>query len=384
MSLEIIIGADVVPTASNLDTFQSSVPQLLFGGLSEVWNAADLRVLNLETSLADAESAESKCGPHLLAPTKCAEGLFALNPTGICLCNNHILDHGAEGLASTKAALKAKHLASFGAGEDVDEADKPFVFAKHGVRIAVYAVCEHEFSCATERTAGANPLDLVNLSDRIRDIKSNCDRLIVLYHGGREHYAYPSPELQKTCRKIADCGASLVVCQHSHCVGSAEKWNGATIVYGQGNFIFDAADGGESFDTGLLVKYSVGDYGADAVSYVPIIRVHGGAALADETRAGEILSAFEKRSLRIRVEGFVPARYETYAAEQKEKLLKVFLSGNTLLRTVNVLCGRRPARVYNRQTKIDMLNTLRCESIRELVIEGLRGDVSSRSAGGRA
>jgi len=384
MSLEIIIGADVVPTASNLDTFQSSAPQLLFGGLGDVWNAADLRVLNLETPLADAESAESKCGPHLLAPTKCAEGLAALNPTGVCLCNNHILDHGTEGLASTKAALKAKHLTSFGAGEDIDEADKPFVFAKHGVRIAVYAVCEHEFSCATERTAGANPLDLVNLSDRIRDIKSNCDRLIVLYHGGREHYAYPSPELQKTCRKIADCGASLVVCQHSHCIGSAEKWNGATIVYGQGNFIFDAPDGGESFDTGLLVKYSVGDYGADAVSYVPIIRVHGGAALADEARTQAILEAFEKRSLRIRVEGFVPARYETYAAEQKEKLLKVFLSGNTLLRTVNVLSGRRPARVYDRQAKIDMLNTLRCESIRELVVEGLRGDVSTRSKAGRA
>lgn len=380
MSLEILIGADVVPTASNLDAFQSSAPHLLFGGLGEVWNAADMRVFNLETPLADAESAQNKCGPHLLAPKKCAEGIASLNPTGVCLCNNHILDHGAAGLAATKAALKAKHLASFGAGEDADEADKPFVFVKHGVRIAVYAVCEHEFSCATERTAGANPLDLVNLSDRIRDIKSNCDRLIVLYHGGREHYAYPSPELQKTCRKIADCGASLVVCQHSHCVGSAERWNGATIVYGQGNFLFDAPDGGAGFDTGLLVRYTVGDYGADAVNYVPIVRVRGGAALADEAQATQILESFEKRSLRIRVEGFVPARYETYAAEQKEKLLKVFLSGNALLKAVNVLSGRRPARVYDRQAKTNILNTLRCESIRELVVEGLRGDITARRA----
>ncbi len=384
MSLEILVGADVVPTASNLGAFQTSAPQLLFGGLDSLWNGADMRVFNLEAPLADVASAENKCGPHLLAPTKCAEGIASLNPTGVCLCNNHILDHGAAGLAATKAALKAKHIAGFGAGEDTDEADKPYIFVKHGVRIAVYAVCEHEFSCATERTAGANPLDLVNLSDRIRDIKSNCDRLIVLYHGGREHYAYPSPELQKTCRKIADCGASLVVCQHSHCVGSAERWNGATIVYGQGNFIFDAADGGEGFDTGLLVKYTVGDYGADAVSYVPIVRVHGGAALADAAQAQEILEAFEKRSLRIRVEGFVPARYETYAAEQKEKLLKVFFSGNALLKAVNVLYGRRPARVYDRQAKTNMLNTLRCESIRELAIEGLRGDVASRRSNSRA
>jgi poly-gamma-glutamate synthesis protein (capsule biosynthesis protein) len=384
MSLEILIGADVVPTASNLGAFQTNAPQLLKEGLDEVWNAADLRLFNLETPLADSASAANKCGPHLLAPVKCAEGLAALNPTGVCICNNHILDHGAEGLASTLAALKEKHLSAFGAGEDIDEADKPFFYARHGVRIGVYAVCEHEFSCATERRAGANPLDLVNLGDRIRELKSNCDRLIVLYHGGREHYEYPSPELQKTCRKIADCGASLVVCQHSHCVGSAEKWNGATIVYGQGNFIFDAEDGGAGFDTGLLVRYTVGDYGADSVGYVPIVRVCGGAALADEQRAKAILEGFTRRSLHIRVEGFVPARYGVYAAEQKEKLLKVFLSGNAMLRAVNVLSGRRPTRVYDRQTKTDMLNTLRCESIRELVVEGLSGDVLAPRRSGRA
>ncbi|MCE5188140.1 MAG: CapA family protein [Eubacteriales bacterium] len=384
MSLEILIGADVVPTASNLGAFQTNAPQLLLNGLNEIWNAADMRIFNLEAPLADAESAAEKCGPHLLAPTKCALGLASLNPTGICLCNNHILDHGAEGLASTKAALKAKHLSAFGAGEDLDEADRPFIFVKHGVRIAIYAVCEHEFSCATERTAGANPLDLVNLSDRIRDIRSNCDRLIVLYHGGREHYAYPSPELQRACRKMADCGASLVVCQHSHCVGSAEKWNGATIVYGQGNFIFDAADGGEGFDTGLIVKYTVGDFGADAVSYIPIVRANGGAALAEETKASEILDAFGKRSLRIRIEGFVSARYTSYAAEQKEKLLQVFLSGNAVLKAVNVLSGRRPARVYGRQAKTNILNTLRCESIRELLTEGLRVDAAARRSDKRA
>ena len=305
MSLEIIIGADVVPTASNLDTFQSSAPQLLFGGLGDVWNAADLRVFNLETPLADAESAESKCGPHLLAPTKCAEGLAALNPTGICLCNNHILDHGAEGFTSTKAALKAKHLASFGAGEDTDEADKPFVFAKHGVRIAVYAVCEHEFSCATERTAGANPLDLVNLSDRIREIKTNCDRLIVLYHGGKEGYAYPTPMEQKVCRKIAECGASLVLSQGSHTVGCSERWNNTTIVYGQGSLISGEAQ------QGLLVRYTIGDYGADTVGFVPVIGSGNGAAIADETASAELMEEFQKRSLRVRVEGFVPARFES-------------------------------------------------------------------------
>lgn len=50
MSLEILIGADVVPTASNLGAFQTNAPQLLLNGLSEIWNAADMRIFNLETS----------------------------------------------------------------------------------------------------------------------------------------------------------------------------------------------------------------------------------------------------------------------------------------------------------------------------------------------
>ena len=374
MSLEILIGADVVPTASNMGAFQQEKPNLLFNGLDRVWYGADARIINLESPLTDSNASEQKCGPSLSAPTACAAGIAALNPTGVCLCNNHILDYGAAGLASTRAALKAKQIASFGAGEDLDEADQAFYFMKHGVRIGVYAVCEHEFSIATDRSAGANPLELVNLSDRVREIKSNCDRLVVLYHGGREGYPYPSPDVQKTCRKIAECGASLVVCQHSHCVGSSERWDNTTIVYGQGNFLFDVSDGGEGFDTGLLIRYTIGDYGADSVEFVPIMRAPGGAALADGEKAARILEGFQKRSLRIRLEGFVLARYAAYAAEEKDKLFRVFLSGNAFLRTLSLLTGRRPARLYSRQSKTNILNTLRCESIRELMITGLAGE----------
>lgn len=375
MSLEIMIGADVVPTASNKEAFQKSAPKLLFNGLEEIWMSADARIFNLETPLFDGTDAVAKSGPNFSAPTACAEGIAALKPTGVCLCNNHIFDHGEEGLRATRAALKAKSVAFFGAGEDLDEADQAFFFVKKGVRVGVYAVCEHEFSFATDRKGGANPIDLINFSDRVREIKSNCDRLIVLYHGGREGYAYPSPDVQKICRKATECGASLVICQHSHCIGSSERWDNANIVYGQGNFIFDAQGTCEGFGDGVLVRYTIGDYGADKVDYIPIVRSEGGAALADEKRSAELLEGLERRSLRIRMEGFVPARYESYAVSQKEKLFHVFLSGNPILKTINVLSGRRPLRIYAKQSKANILNTLRCESIRELMIRGLAREV---------
>ena len=120
----------------------------------------------------------------------------------------------------------------------------------------------------------------------------------------------------------------------------------------------------------------LGDYGADQVDFIPITRVSGGAALAQGEKATEILEGFERRSKRIRIEGFVPARYETYAVEQKDKLFHVFLSGNAMLKGLSVLTGRRPTRMYAKQSKTNILNTLRCESIRELMIRGLVREVS--------
>jgi poly-gamma-glutamate synthesis protein (capsule biosynthesis protein) len=374
MSLEILIGADVAPTASNLDAFRDG-KSVLAEGLLQRWMQADVRLFNLETPLIDGGTPWLKCGPNLSAPTSCARGVAALYPSAVSLCNNHILDYGEEGLHSTIRALKAEGVETFGAGDDLSGADKPFVLMKNGTRIGVYAVCENEFSIATESTGGANPLNLLDLGDRIRDVRGNCDRLIVLYHGGREYYPYPSPQMQRICRKIAECGASLVLCQHSHCVGSYEKWDNATIVYGQGNFVFDTENDNEYFDTGLLVRYTIGDYGAEQVAFVPVVRVPGGAALAEGSRAAEILDAFEQRSLRLRMQGFVEARYRVYAAEVKEKMLKVIVSGHVVTRSVNVLCGRRPSRMLSLRNKVDLLNSFRCESIRELLTEGLYHDV---------
>ena len=374
MSLEILVGADVAPTASNREAFQDG-KSVLAEGLRKRWMQADVRLLSLETPLADGGAPRLRCGPSFSAPVRCARGVAALYPSAVSLCNNHILDYGEEGLRSTIRALKAEGVETFGAGDDLSGADKPFILMKNGTRIGVYAVCENDFSVATERTGGANPLNLLDMGDRIRDVRGNCDRLIVLYHGGQEYYPYPSPQMQLVCRKIAECGASLVLCQHSHCIGSYEKWDNATIVYGQGDFVFDAENRNECFGAGLLVRYTIGDYGAEQIAFVPVVRVPGGAALAEDARAAEILEAFEQRSLRLRMQGFVEARYRVYAAEVKEKMLKVIVSGHALTRSVNLLYGRRPTRMLSLRNKVDLLNALRCESIRELLTEGLYHDV---------
>lgn len=78
---------------------------------------------------------------------------------------------------------------------------------------------ENEFSSATMHSAGANPFDVLESFDDVQALKEHCDYVVVLYHGGKEFYRYPSPMLQRYCRKFIEKGASLVLCQHSHCIG---------------------------------------------------------------------------------------------------------------------------------------------------------------------
>ena len=87
------------------------------------------------------------------------------------------------------------------------------------VKIGIYCCAENEFSIATSQKAGANPFDSLQSFDDVYWLKKKVDFLVVLYHGGIEHYRYPSPNLQRVFRKFADVGADIVIGQHSHCIG---------------------------------------------------------------------------------------------------------------------------------------------------------------------
>lgn len=195
-----IIGADLVPTESNISLFaRADVETLIGDDIKKLLNSADFTMFNLEVPLTDLSTPIKKCGPNLIAPTKTIAGLKAINPHFFTLANNHILDQGEQGLKSTIALLDKYGIAYAGAGKDLASAAKPYIFELDGKKIGVYCCAEHEFTIATETTPGANPFDPLNSLDHVIELKGKCDYVIVLYHGGKEHYRYPSPYLQKVC-----------------------------------------------------------------------------------------------------------------------------------------------------------------------------------------
>ena len=375
-----IIGADLVPTDSNIDLFASADVETLIGkDIKKLLDSASFTIFNLEVPLTDLSTPIKKCGPNLIAPTKTIAGLKAINPHFFTLANNHILDQGEQGLNSTMSLLDKYGIDYAGAGKDVEEAAKPYVLEQDGKKIGIYCCAEHEFTIATEITPGANPFDPLNSLDHIMELKKQCDYVIVLYHGGKEHYRYPSPYLQKVCRKIVDKGADIVVCQHSHCIGCEEKWHEGTIVYGQGNFLFDDCDN-EFWNTSLLLEVKLSN--ELEVNYIPICKNKNGVRLADETEAETILKQFHKRSHDILCEDIVQENYSKFA---ESMILGYYyrISGKVSsflpIRIINKLSNYLFLKwIYGSKEKTMIENCLECEAHRELFSQFLRDSRKGR------
>lgn len=370
--MDILIAGDVVPTSANQDLFaKGDIKDLLGSDLHSIWMDADIRMFNLETPLSDKDSPISKCGPNLIAPLKTATGIKELNPTLLTLANNHIYDHGIEGLKSTEKILQMNNIPFVGVGETLSIASKPYILQHENCKVGVYACAEHEFSIAKESSPGANPFDPLESLDHIQKLRQQCDYVIVLYHGGKEHYRYPSPYLQKVCRKMVEKGANLVVCQHSHCIGSYEDYEESTIVYGQGNFIFNKYDN-DFWDNGLLIKVSVNV--KVGIEFIPIVKEGSGIRLAKGEIAENILDKFHKRSNEILKDGFIENKYKEFAQENLESYLRKFSAFGRWLSRIDrrLLNGMLIQKKYSKKQLLAIENAIECEAHRELLLAGLK------------
>ena len=374
--MSIIIGADFVPTNRNITLFNNgNINDLVGDELYSLLSGANYRVFNLEMPLVDEISPISKCGPNLSAPTSTVRLYKNMHISYMTLANNHIMDQGSEGLFLTIKTLQDNGVSCFGAGNNINEASKPIILDLSGKKIGFYGCVEHEFSVASDNVPGANPFDTIYSYEHVAALKTLCDYVVVLYHGGKEFYRYPSPILQKICRRFAEVGADLIICQHSHCIGCEEKYNNSTIIYGQGNFLFDHDDN-EYWNSGLLVELS-DDL---KVRYIPVVKVGEKVRLPKDAEKERILEGFYKRSHEAMDTEFIWKHYKTFALCNINRYLLSahgISKKNVLFRIINKLTGYRYEEYfikskYGKNSLLCLQNFIECEAQRELFIEGLK------------
>ena len=368
-----MVCGDLVPTESNMMLFEQDAAEELVGTcLLEILNRRDICVCNLEAPVVDETSPIKKCGPNLSMPTVALNALHSIGITTVNLANNHILDQGIGGIESTFKELDKKKIAHFGAGSDLASADNYFVFTDGIIKIGIYGVAEHEFSIATENSPGANPYDPLITYERIKSIKSQCDFLLLLYHGGIEEYRYPTPNLQRVCHRFVEFGADFVICQHSHCIGCEEEYQNATIVYGQGNFIFDRKDN-EYWENGLIIVLDIDDKRVEK-SYSPIVKRGAVIRLANMEEKDAILENFKKRSKLVYNRNALEKEYDHYSEEHFRQYLRAFRGKKSILTKIliRILGNDFVYNHYNNQDFIRMRNYLECEAHYETFLRALK------------
>lgn len=293
--MKILIGGDISPKKEEVnELFAKGDVKTLFNGVADVAKTADRFIVNLECALTNTDKGIKKFGPCLKSDPKCADTLKELGVTDVALSNNHVFDYGIQGLKDTIANLERVGLPYTGVGENDTDSRKIYYIEQLGQKIAVINVCEHEYSYALPDRIGANPYDPYLTMQDIREAKKNAERVIVIYHGGKELCRYPSPRLRNLCREMVYCGADVVLTQHSHCIGCYEEFEGGHILYGQGNFHFCWPDKTDLWNTGFLVELEVEE--KVKIRFIPTISGDLGIDLAKGQKYDEIMQGFATRN----------------------------------------------------------------------------------------
>lgn len=253
--MKISICGDFAPRNTVLRRIEQNDIEELFCEVKPILISSDLSIINLEAPAYEGNSPILKSGPNLKCPLSTINALEAIGCNCVTLANNHLKDHGEQGVISTIEAIKKTSIDYVGAGKNISEAERILYKGEDEIKVAIINLCENEFSIATEDSAGCNPLNPVRNYYKIIEAKKNANFVIVIIHGGTETYNLPTPRMKETYRFFIDAGADAVINHHQHCYTGYEVYKNSPIFYGIGNFCFDnGIDVNKDWNEGYIVQ----------------------------------------------------------------------------------------------------------------------------------
>ena len=231
------------------------------------------------------------------------------------IANNHVCDYGLEVLSDTIATLDAAGIPNVGAGNNLDEAKRPWYFVANGKKIAFVAATQIERTYnytkeATETTPGVlktlNPDKYVEV---IREAKAHSDYVIAFVHWGTEGTNYYEADQVALAEQFVEAGADAIIGGHTHCLQGITYIEDVPVIYSLGNFWFGSTptDGVNKKDTAIAQVIIASD-GSLRFRFVPCVQQNRQTYLVtDETEKARII-AFEQqlsKGVTIGADGYV-------------------------------------------------------------------------------
>ena len=211
----------------------------------ELFMEDDLTIVNFEGTLTDSR--------YKPAGKNKDDFLFSISPSyvsvlpdngveAVSLDNNHVRDHGEEGLADTKAALE-------NAGVIYSTPLEIGVYDYKGmIQVAMLSyncIDRYGDGFKKERFRSEYREDFLQhdtfeeaVCADIARAKEMYPLVIVSFHWGIEKRYTPTENQVRLGRMAVDAGADLVIGTHSHRIQPIELYNGKLICYSLANFCF--------------------------------------------------------------------------------------------------------------------------------------------------
>lgn len=217
-----------------------------YAHVSDLLGQADIAAANLETPVTRrGEPEEGKMYVYRSHP----DALPSFKEAGfdlVTLANNHILDYGVTGLSDTLKHLDEQGIHRVGAGMDEEEAYRPVIIEKNGIRTGFVGlsrvVPKGEWKAGPDHPGVAETYGYERALEAIRKAREQADLVVVLVHWGDERQEKPNRHQIHAAHAYIDAGADLVVGSHPHVLQGLEYYEGKWIAYSLGNFIFTTND----------------------------------------------------------------------------------------------------------------------------------------------
>jgi len=247
---------------------RSSVEKNFKGDYSDLFEnlgileKADIAFANLEGPASDQGNDRQNLYSFRMDP----DSIPALSGAGfniVSVANNHVNDYGINAFTDTLARLKENEILYAGGGLNSDEAEKPVIIEKHGMKIGYLAFSDvgpNEMG-VTENKAGILLANNPRFNTIIQNASKQVDALVVSFHFGEEYKTTHNQRQEDLAHRAIDDGAKIIIGSHPHVIQDTEVYKKGFIAYSLGNLIFDQPFSKETMQ-GMLLEIKLYKDGA--------------------------------------------------------------------------------------------------------------------------
>ena len=371
--IKIGFTGDFCPWLRVENEFKTNNWQPLFKEVKPFFDGNDLNVLDLECPLTTSNDGIQKTGPHIKANPETAIILNHLNCELVATANNHFKDYGWKGMKETYEALTKHKISWLGSGANFEEASKTFYWKKDNTTIAFINVTENEWTTTVDSNPGCHPEDLAANFYKIQEAKINADFVVVIAHGGHEHYELPSPRMKKWYRFFVDAGADAVIAHHTHIISGYEVYNEAPIFYSLGNFCFDWQElRNLPWNKGMIVRLSF-EKGKPITFETEFVSQNNdvvGLSLLNEDEKKVMLEHLKKLNAIILDDVKLDTEFKKYAETWKAVMNTWIQPYKGKIMSSLYKRGFLPS-IITKRKKLLYTNLIRCEAHRDILLQSI-------------